>query len=195
MAKKEVLKQAKHLFVANTFLLFIVLSMVLTYESPNVLRVGFVSISLDGLKLGLLLFLKSSLILSLTAVFLSTSSIFSIFHALHHLKFPNSLCQILFFSYRYLHTVKEEYETMLKAARCRGFRPESSIRTYKTFAYILANLVVRSYRRADRVYKAMLCRGFRGEFPVYSHFSLKRKDIIFAVTSFIYLAVVVLWRF
>jgi cobalt/nickel transport system permease protein len=125
----------------------------------------------------------------------STSSVFTIFHALHHLKLPSTLCQILFFSYRYLHTVKEEYERMMKAAKCRGFKPQSSVRTYRTFAYILANLLVRSYKRADRVYKAMLCRGFKGTFPVYSHFSLKKKDVIFALSSFIYFMVVVLWKF
>jgi len=195
VAGKEILRLAKHLFAANTFLFFIIISMLLTYESPDMVRVGFLSISTDGLKYGFLLFLKSNLILSLTAVFLSTSSVFTIFHALHHLKLPSTLCQILFFSYRYLHTVKEEYERMMKAAKCRGFKPQSSVRTYRTFAYILANLLVRSYKRADRVYKAMLCRGFKGTFPVYSHFSLRKKDVIFALSSFIYFMVVVLWKF
>ena len=194
-AGREILKLFKLIFVANTFLLFIVVTMVLTYKSPNMLKVGFLNVSIDGLMYGLLLFLKSSLILILTATFLSTSSVSAVFHALHHLKLPDSLCQILFFSYRYLHTVKEEYEIMMKAAKCRGFKPQNSVRTYKTFAYILANLLVKSYKRADRVYKAMLCRGFKGTFPVYNHFSLKGKDIIFALSSFIYFTAVAIWKF
>jgi cobalt/nickel transport system permease protein len=194
-AGREVLKAMKSLFAANTFLFFVVISMVLTYESPHMIQVGFINLSVEGLRHGLLLFLKSSEILSLTAFLLATSSVFSIFHALHHLKLPSKLCQVLFFSFRYLHTVKAEYETMMKAAKCRGFRPASSVEAYRTFAHILASLLIRSYKRADRVYKAMLCRGFRGTFPVYNHFSLSAKDIIFASLSFIYFAVVVLWKF
>jgi len=194
-AKGRILKLLKLLFVANTFLLFLVVTMVFTYESPRTVKVGALSLSVDGLVYGLLLLLKSSLILLLTASFLSTSSAFTVFHALHHLRLPANLCQILFFTYRYVHTVKEEYETMVKAAKCRGFRPENSVRTYRTFANIVANLLVKSYKRADRVYKAMLCRGFRGTFPVYHHFSLKREDIIFVVSSLFYFTAVVLWKF
>lgn len=192
---KNVLKALKPLLFANTFLIFIVLSMIFTYESPNMIHFGFLSLSIDGLKYGLFLFLKSNEILVLMLLLLSTSSVFSIFHALHHLKLPEQLTQMLFFTYRYIHTIKDEYDTMMKAVKCRGFKPRTSIFTYKTFAYILGNLLVRSYRKADRVYKAMLCRGFKGTFPVYTHFSLSIRDIIFVVLSTMFFLAVELWKF
>ncbi|WP_163327941.1 cobalt ECF transporter T component CbiQ [Desulfurobacterium thermolithotrophum] len=192
---KNALKALKPLLFANTFLIFIVLSMIFTYESPNMLHFGFLSLSIDGLKYGLFLFLKSNEILILMLLLLSTSSVFSIFHALHHLKLPNKLTQLLFFTYRYIYTIKDEYNIMMKAAKCRGFKPKTSIFTYKTFAYILGNLLVRSYRKADKIYKAMLCRGFKGAFPVYSHFSFSTKDIIFALLSTMFFLVVELWKF
>jgi cobalt/nickel transport system permease protein len=169
--------------------------MLLTYRQAPLFYVASIPLSIPALKYGALLIFKSNLILILMLLLISTTPVFALFHALHHLKLPSKLCQVLFFSFRYLHTVKAEYETMMKAAKCRGFKPQNSVRTYKTFAYILANLLVKSYKRADRVYKAMLCRGFKGTFPVYNHFSLKGKDIIFALSSFIYFTAVAIWKF
>ncbi|MEO2068926.1 MAG: energy-coupling factor transporter transmembrane component T [Desulfurobacteriaceae bacterium] len=184
--KESPLNVFKKLLPANIFLVFIVITMIFTYNAVTFI---------DRLKYGFFLFLKSNEILVLTILLLSSSSLFSIFHALHHLKVPKKLVLLLFFTYRYIHTLKEEYETILKAAKCRGFRPKTSLLTYKTYAYIVGNLLVKSYKRADRIYKAMLSRGFKGNFPVYIHFRLFKEDFIFGVISILFFLGAVVWRF
>jgi len=43
-------------------------------------------------------------------------------------------------------------------------------------------LIVRSYERSQRIYQAMLCRGFKGRFPVASHFRLRKGDVVFGLS-------------
>jgi cobalt/nickel transport system permease protein len=50
--------------------------------------------------------------------------------------------------------------------------------TYKTYAYLVGMLLVRSSDRAERVRNAMLCRGFSGRFYSLRRFSLKTVDVI-----------------
>ena len=188
----KALKGLKILFVANTFLIFIIISMLLTYKEPPFFHIMGLAFSIPALKYGALLLLKSNLILFLTILLIATTSVFSLFHAFHHLKFPNKLVVLAFFTYRYIYTVKEEYSILLKSAKTRGFEIKTSLKTYKTFAYILANLLVKSFKRADKIYKAMLCRGFNGTFPLYVHFKLQKRDFIFAIISiFLYLMLLI----
>jgi cobalt/nickel transport system permease protein len=51
--------------------------------------------------------------------------------------------------------------------------------TYKTYAYLVGMLIVKSYDRSQKIYNAMLCRGFTGKFPIVSHFKLTRADLSF----------------
>jgi cobalt/nickel transport system permease protein len=83
--------------------------------------------------------------------------------------------------------IEREFQRLMEAARLRGFAPKTNLFTYRTTAYLVGNLLVRSYDRSQRVYEAMLCRGFNGTFPVYHHFTLSRRDIFFGVVGGIYL--------
>ncbi len=63
----------------------------------------------------------------------------------------------------------------------RSFKPGTNLHTYKSYAYLVGMLIVSSYERAQRIYNAMLCRGFTGKFPVIDHFSLRKSDIMFGL--------------
>ena len=165
------------LLAADTFLIFLVVS---AFFYGNV-------------SLGVLLFLKSNEILIINIALLMTSEPFQIFRAFRDFRLPSKLVQLFFLTYRYIYTIYEEYRLMLKSAYCRGFRPKTRLSTYRTYAYILGNLLVKSYFRADRIYKAMLCRGFRGEFPVYKELKMTREDYAFAAVSFLVFVVVEVW--
>ena len=63
--------------------------------------------------------------------------------------------------------------------KIRGFQPRTNLHTYRSYAYLAAMLLVRSYDRADRVFQAMLCRGFHGVFYSLRTFSWQRRDGVF----------------
>jgi cobalt/nickel transport system permease protein len=60
--------------------------------------------------------------------------------------------------------------------------------TYRSFGYLVGMLLVGSLDRSQRVIAAMKCRGFRGRFHVFDHFSWHRRDTLFAVVSAVVLA-------
>ena len=63
--------------------------------------------------------------------------------------------------------------------RIRGFVPRTNIHTYRSYAYLVGMLLVRSYDRAERIHKAMLCRGFSGKYYTLSRSSIKIGDILY----------------
>jgi cobalt/nickel transport system permease protein len=83
----------------------------------------------------------------------------------------------------------------MAAIKLRGFVPRTNFYTYKTYAYLVASLLIKSYDRSERVYKAMLCRGFKGVFPTYRHFKMQRKDKLFALGAAFYLVFLAFWTF
>jgi cobalt/nickel transport system permease protein len=74
-------------------------------------------------------------------------------------------------TYRYIAVIQTEYHRLLRAAKFRGFVPGTNIHSYRTYAYLAGMLFVRASRRASRVYDAMRCRGFNGEFHTLDTFS------------------------
>jgi cobalt/nickel transport system permease protein len=83
-------------------------------------------------------------------------------------------------SYRYLFVIEQEYQRLLRAVKIRGFVPRTSMHTYRTYAHIIGMLFVRAAARADRVYHAMLCRGFKGQFFCLQDFRVDRQGWLFS---------------
>jgi cobalt/nickel transport system permease protein len=80
------------------------------------------------------------------------------------LRLPDKLCHLLLFTYRYIYVFEQEFRRLVQAMKIRGFRPRTNLHTYRSYAYLAAMLLVRSFDRAERVFQAMLCRGFNGTF-------------------------------
>jgi cobalt/nickel transport system permease protein len=163
---------------ANFFILFIWLFVPFTYKSSPYVNLGFLKISYPGIKYALSITLKCNAIILATIALLATSTVFNLAHAMLHLKVPAKLVTIFFLFYRYITVMHEEYIKIKRAVLARGFNSKTSMHTYKTYAYIVGALLLKSFERSEEVYKAMLCRGFKGFFPLLEHFKLKTCDII-----------------
>ena len=172
---KEVISR---LLVVNSFIFLLWLMLPFTFPGKNIYTLGSLGISQEGIKYALLITIKSNSIILAGIALLSTSSIFNLVHALRHLHFPDKLTQLFFFSYRYIHTIHSEYIRLNNALKIRGFKPQTNLHTYKTYAYLVGMMLVRSYDRSKRVYNAMLCRGFKGKFWTLNHFVSKKADFV-----------------
>ena len=64
--------------------------------------------------------------------------------------------------------------------------------TYRTYAYLVGMLIVKSHDRAERVHAAMLCRGFHGKFFDLTEFSIEKKDLIFLILFSLFLLAIIL---
>jgi cobalt/nickel transport system permease protein len=134
-----------------------------------------------GLALAGAITLKANAIVMILIGLLSTSPVNNLFHALAHLKAPDKLVHLFLFFYRYLHVLHREYHKLNLAMRVRGFKPGNNLHTYKTYANLAGMVLVKSFDRAQRVYLAMICRGFHGTYWLLDHFHWSKRETWFLI--------------
>ena len=166
------------LLAVNAFIFFLWLFLPFTYGGEKVFSIGPLTATRQGIIYALLLTVKSNTIIIALIALLATTPIITLGHALSHLYVPSKLIHLLFFTVRYLQVLHSEYDRLRAAMRIRAFKPGSNLHTYRSLAYLIGMLLIKSFDRADRVRKAMLCRGFHGEFYLLSHFELQEIDVV-----------------
>lgn len=172
------------LLLVNGFNAFLWFVLPFTVAGSELWRFGSLSLSLEGLQLALLITLKSNSIILLMMALPATSTLVNLSHALHHLWVPTKLVYLFSFTVRYLDLIAREYGRLRRAMKVRGFRPGNNLHTYRSYAYLVAMLLVRSTERSERIYQAMLCRGFSGTLHTLNHFEFGRFDVA-ALCSFV----------
>jgi cobalt/nickel transport system permease protein len=108
------------------------------------------------------LVLRSSLAAATLVLLVSTTGFPVILKALARFGVPRILTVLLSFAYRFIFVLVEEAERMEMAVRSRA--PFRSGR-FRALAGALGVLFIRTYERGERVYLAMLARGFTGDPP------------------------------
>lgn len=179
---KDVMKRLKPVF---WFLLMLWIILPLTFKGEVLYRAYFLSITKPGVILCAKITLKSITILIIFTALLATMTVAALGHGLHRLHVPDKMVFLLLMTYRYIFVIEEEYKRLLRAAKFRGFKPGTNLHSYRTYAYLAGMLFVRASCRAQRVYQAMICRGFNGKFNALDTFSSNRKInflFVFAVS-------------
>jgi cobalt/nickel transport system permease protein len=168
----------RRLVPVNIFVLFLWFFLPFTIGGEPIFSIGPLAGTHQGVLYAARISLKANTIVGVLIALVGSSSILTLGHAMHELRVPEKLVQLFFFTYRYIHVIHREYIRLLGAMKVRGFQPGTNIHTYKTYAYLVGMLLVRSVDRAERVRNAMVCRGFTGRLYSLSEFSLKTSDII-----------------
>ncbi len=171
------------LLVVNSFIIFLWAVLPLTYPGDPLWRLGPLSVTRQGVAFTGLITLKSNAIIIALIALVATVPVVTLGQALHRLRFPDKLSHLLLFTYRYIHVFEQEYQRLVQAMKIRGFRPRTDLHTYRSYGYLAAMLLVRSFDRAERVFQAMLCRGFNGTFYSLRTFSWQRRDHLFLAGS------------
>lgn len=171
----------KRLAVINVFILFLWMTVPWTMPGEPLLRLGPVVFSRPGVALAGLVTLKANAIAAVFLALVATMDSATIGYALDRLGLPSKLVFLFLFTYRYLHVIADEWQRLRTAARLRGFVPRTDMRTYRTTGHLLGMVLVNSYDRSERVYRAMLLRGFAGRFRSVVRFHARRRDFVFAL--------------
>jgi cobalt/nickel transport system permease protein len=183
LARLPLKKVLARLLVVNSFIFFLWIVLPFTYPGEAVWSFGPLTATRQGLIYTGLITLKSNAIIIALIALVATVPVVTLGQALHNLRLPDKLCHLFLFTYRYLYVFEQEFHRLVQAMKIRGFRPRTNLHTYRSYAYLAAMLLVRSFDRADRVFQAMLCRGFHGVFYSLQTFSWQRRDGIFMVAS------------
>ena len=187
LARVPVRECIRRLAPVNLFVLFLWIFLPFTVKGEALFSLGPFVGSHEGIWYAAEISMKSNAIVVMLIALVASTSIFTLGHAMYALKIPAKLVHLFFFTYRYIHVIYREYIRLLNAIKIRGFRPKTNIHTYKTYAYLVGMLLVRSSERAERVYNAMLCRGFKGKLYGLSRFSITAVDLasLFVMLSLI----------
>jgi cobalt/nickel transport system permease protein len=110
------------------------------------------------------LLVRSLVSLATMITLVATTPFHRLLVALAQLGVPQMLLSILAFMYRYMFVLADELEKMRRAKLARTFYPSvwNEVRLMGTF---VGMLFVRAFERAERVYAAMLARGWTGKMP------------------------------
>ncbi|RLB25779.1 MAG: cobalt ECF transporter T component CbiQ, partial [Deltaproteobacteria bacterium] len=183
------------LIMVNGFILVLWLFLPFTTPGKTLFTLFGLEVSKEGVNYAALITIKSNTIVIACIALLSTCSVFKLVHALHYLYVPDKLVHIFFFSYRYIHVINLEYVRLTNAMKVRCFIPRNNLHTYKSFAYLIGMLILKSYERSRRVYNAMLCRGFKGKFYILEPYEFHASDWLFGIISLLFIAglVVIQW--
>jgi len=160
------------------FLALFVVVMPLTVPGRNIWSYSFLSVSYEGLSLAFLIFLKGIAIVLLLFPMFGTAPFHTSMKALQSLKVPARFVQITLFTYRYIFVFFEEIRRMSDAAKTRGFETKTGWHTFRTLGNFLGVLLVRSFERTERLYNAMISRGYAGKMITLSSFRMTARDSV-----------------
>ncbi len=114
---------------------------------------------------------------------LQTAPVADLFVALRHLGVPAALVNILNMTYRYLFLLTDEARRMQRARASRSARAvgaserPSTVWKARVTGGMIGALLLRSLARSQRVYYAMLARGYRGDLITTQPSPVPRRDI------------------
>lgn len=171
---------ARRLLVVVGFLVLLWALLPVTFKGEAIARIGPLTVTRPGVVMAAQISLKSIALLLVFIALIATMNFSTLGHALDRLHLSGKFVHLLLMTYRYIFVIEQEYQRMVRAAKIRGFRPGTNLHTYRTFAYFVAMLFVRAASRADRVYRAMRCRGFDGRLYCLADFPPRPSNWIFA---------------
>lgn len=178
----------KRSFIALPFAL-IAITVLFSVEGNPLIKITESYIITDnGLLRFISILIRSWLSVQMAILLVASTRFPDLIHALTHLKVPAILTTIIAFLYRYLFVLTDEVYRMLRARESRS----GAVTTYKSGGGVLwrakiagdmaGQLFLRSYERSDRIYNAMLSRGYAGHLYTLNPHEMKSKD--YFVTAF-----------
>jgi cobalt/nickel transport system permease protein len=126
--------------------------------------------------------IRSWLSVQLAILLVAATRFPDLIHALEHLRVPAILTTIIAFLYRYLFVLTDEVLRLLRARESRsagsaGKRSGGGVLWRAKIAGNMAGqLFLRSYERSDRIYNAMLSRGYTGHLYTLNAHEMKPRD-------------------
>ncbi|MFZ3498125.1 cobalt ECF transporter T component CbiQ [Streptomyces sp. 5.8] len=137
------------------------------------------SLSVSGLWGAWNVLAKGTLGVAASVLLASTTELRALLLGLQRLKLPPLLVQIASFMIRYGDVISDELRRMSIARRSRGFEARG-IRHWGVLAKTAGALFIRSYERGERVYLAMVSRGYAGSMPVIDEVTATRTQWAYA---------------
>ena len=139
------------------------------------------------------LLVRSYLSTLAVVVVVATTTMPELFRGLRLLGAPRGFVLVLEFVYRFIFLVGGQAVRMRQAAEARQGPRRHRRSLFRAASGAVGVLFVSSYARAERVHRALLARGFRGDFPARRRVPFKVVDGM-VVAAALAIAMAIGWR-
>lgn len=145
-------------------------------DRAELLQVGNVTISGGWLSFCSILLRSALTVLTMLAL-VATTGFIGVCAALDMLGMPRVFSLQLLFMYRYLFVLADEGGRMGRARDLRSF--DNRGRGFATYVPLIGHLMLRTFDRAQKIYAAMLARGFAGHFHLRRRMGFGPREVMF----------------
>lgn len=161
------------------FLLLVAILLPFLSGSTVILRLGPLALRQEGCLNLILIVVKFVSILTTGLVLFGSAPFLTTVKAMRALGLPPTLADMTLFSYRYLYEIGDDLERMETAMGLRGFRARRpSSRALSVLASLAGSILVRSYEQSERIYKAMILRGYGRAPRPRDEFQTRPRDVV-----------------
>jgi cobalt/nickel transport system permease protein len=171
---------ARRLVIEVPFLAFAVLLPVVG-QGERVEVLG-LPLAREGLWAGWNILVKGTLGVAASVLVAATTPVPELLRGLERLRLPRAFTTIAGFMVRYADVIADELRRMRVARLSRGYDPRW-IWQAKAVAATAGALFIRSYERGERVYLAMVSRGYAGSMPVLADLAASRRQWLAALAT------------
>ena len=133
--------------------------------------------------------IRSWLSVQMAILLVTTTQFPDLIHAFEHLRTPRVLTTIIAFLYRYLFVLTDEAMRLMRAREARSAVLPGRKRGGKlswragVAGGMVGQLFLRSYERSDRIYNAMLARGYSGHLRTLNPHSMTGQDWLVLIVA------------
>ncbi len=153
-------------------------------SNPNAFTI---TITNEGIMVAGIYFLRIFTNVTVVAFLILSTPFTHIIHALRQLKVPTVFTSLLMLTYRYFFFFFENLVSIIQADESRHVRKLPFIQRFAHLSNLFGNLLLRSLHQGVNVHRAMLARGYNGEFPLLEFSSNRKATIIYIAIILVYL--------
>ena len=141
-------------------------------------QIGHLEISGGWISLGSLL-IRSLLTVGAAFILVGTTGFTAVCHALERLGIPRLFAVQLLFLHRYMFVLADEAGRASQARELRSYGKKGL--GIVSLGSLIGHLLLRTWQRAERIYTAMLARGFVGRFHTNRRTGFGASELIFVL--------------
>lgn len=179
---------AKHILMVSPFIIFLVIFAPLFDRIPVFQWHGIVVTT--GMLAMMNIFLKFVMTVGVSLFLISTTRFDRLLKGLLRMKAPRILVMQLSFLYRYLFLLIDEAQRMKMAREARSYGKAALRLRIRTVGYMIGVLFLKTLERAEKVYAAMIARGFNGNIPLLTPLRFRFTDGIFTAASLLFVGII-----
>jgi len=146
------------------------------FDRAILVRLGSIGISAGWISCASIV-VRSALTVAAALILVALTGFPDICRALERLGMPRAFAVQLLFLYRYIFVLGEEGSRTVRARQLRAFGGRGM--EFGVYVSLVGTLLLRTWRRAERIHMAMLARGFDGTFHTRREASFDTRDALF----------------